>query len=320
MFGFRPDGKRVQLADPIVRMTPYIMPQRSDAQVFLNHSIDFEPLARYIADQSHKGNKITFMQIIIAAYVRAVSQHPEVNRFVMNKQLYSRKELTCSFTLLRDMSDQSISENAVKISFDPSDTIYDVQKRVDKAITEGRPEDEVNATLKTASVALSFPFLPNFIVGGIRLLDRYGLLPKAVIDISPFHTSMYLTNMASIGMHSVNHHLYNFGTTGIFLSMGSIERKLVLESNGEVSRKRLLPIGITADERVCAGAIYARLFSTMLHHINRPHLLETPPEEVFYDPGCEYYVPKVEGGNTSSAMHTTEQEENLQLQPEKKQK
>ena len=272
MFGFRPEGRRIKLADPIVRLTPYIMPQRMDAQVFLSQDIDFEPLARYIANQSHKGHKITFMQIIMAAYVRAVSQHPEVNRFVVNKQLYSRKELTCSFTLLRDTADGSVSENTAKVFFDPTDTIYDVQKRVDQAIALSRPEEETGATLNLASKLFSIPLLPNTFVALARFLDRYGLFPKKVLDISPFHTSMYFTNMASIGMHSVYHHLYNFGTTGLFLSMGSIERKLILESNGTVSRKRLLPIGVAADERVCAGAIYAQLFSTMLHHINRPHL------------------------------------------------
>lgn len=292
MFGFRPEGRRTKLPDPIVRMTPYIMPQRSDAQVFLNHTVDFEPLARYIAAQSNKGHKITFMQVFIAAYVRAISQHPEVNRFVVNKQLYSRKELTCSFTLLRDTSDGSIAESATKIHFDPSDTLYDVQKRVDKAIKENRSEEENPAVLRFVNALFSLPLLPNIVISGARLLDRYGILPKAIIDISPFHTSMYLTNMASIGMHSVNHHLYNFGTTGLFLSMGTIERKLILEDDGSVSRKRLMPIGITADERVCAGAVYAKLFATMLTHIKHPEMLEVAPEKVFYDPGCEYYVPK----------------------------
>lgn len=311
MFGFRPEGKRTKLPDPIVRLTPFIMPLRSDAQVFLNHSINFEPLARYIADQSNKGNKITFMQVIIAAYIRAISQHPEVNRFVVNKQLYSRKELTCSFTLLRDTSDGSIAESATKIHFDPTDTLYDVQKRVDKAIKENRSEEENPATLRLVNGLFSVPLLPNVFVTLAKFLDRYGLLPKAILDISPFHTSMYLTNMASIGMHSVNHHLYNFGTTGLFLSMGSIERKLVLEDDGSVSRKRLMPIGITADERVCAGAVYAKLFSTMLYHIKNPQLLEVAPEQVYFDPGCEYSVPKVDANRS---LEYDDEQEGFRLQ------
>ncbi|MBQ7865035.1 MAG: 2-oxo acid dehydrogenase subunit E2, partial [Clostridia bacterium] len=102
MFGFRPDGRRITTIDPIVRITPYLMPMRCDAQVFLQHKVDYEMLARYIAQQSAKGEKVTFMQIIVASFVRAVSQHPEINRYIMNKQYYSRNNCTVSFTMLKD--------------------------------------------------------------------------------------------------------------------------------------------------------------------------------------------------------------------------
>lgn len=130
MFGYRPDGRRISSIDPIVRMTPYLMPMRCDAQVFLQHKVDYEKLARYIAAQSNKGEKITFMNIIVAAYVRAVSQHPEVNRFIMNKQYYSRNNCTVSFTMLKDPHNADGGETVVKIRFDPTDTIYDVRDRM----------------------------------------------------------------------------------------------------------------------------------------------------------------------------------------------
>lgn len=292
MFGFRPEGRRFKHKDPIIQATPYFMPQRSDAQVFLQQELDYEVLARYIADQSAKGNKITFMQLIIAAYVRSVSQFPEINRFVINKQLYSRKELSVSFAVLRDTQDDSIEETTVKLFFDLTDTIYDVALRINEAVATNRPTEESNFTLKFARFMLSVPILPNAIMGLVKLLDRYGLLPKVLIDASPFHASMWITNMASIGMHSVYHHIYNFGNSSLFLSMGTVERKVGMNPDGKVIRKRMLPIGATADERVCAGAMYARLFSTMLHLLRNPHELEVPPATVRFDPKCEYHVPK----------------------------
>ena len=278
--------------DPIVKITPYLMPQRVDAQVYLQQKLDYEVMARYIAAQSAKGNRITFMQLIIAAYVRAISQHPEVNRFIMNKQVFSRRELASSFTMLRDTEDGSIEETTCKIKFDPSDTIFDVAQRVQYAIDLNRKEEEVDFTLKLAKVIMAVPLFPNIVVGLAKLLDRYGILPKVIINASPFHTGMYITNMASIGMHSVYHHIYNFGTTSMFLSLGTVERQIALNKEGKPHLKRLLPVGITADERVCAGATYAKLFSTMLTHLNHPELLEMPPETVHYDPGCEYHEPK----------------------------
>lgn len=292
MFGFRPEGRRFKHKDPIIQATPYFMPQRCDAQVFLQQELDYEILARYIADQSAKGNKITFMQLIIAAYVRGVSQFPEINRFIMNKQLYSRKELSVSFALLRDTKDDSIEETTIKLFFDPTDTIFDVAQRVNEAVAANRPMEKSNFTLKFARGMLSMPVLPNAVMGLVKLMDRYGLIPKVLIDASPFHAGLWITNMASIGMHSVYHHIYNFGNSSMFVSMGTVERKVAMTPDGKVVRRRVLPVGVTADERVSAGAMYARLFATILHCLNHPEELEKPPATVRYDPRCEYHVPK----------------------------
>ena len=112
----------------------------------------------------------------------------------------------------------------------------------------------------------------------------------------PFYVGMYITNTASIGLHDVNHHIYNWGTVGLFFGMGMTERVAVVE-NGQTRMKRFLPIGITADERVCSGAHYARFFADMKNYLQHPELLEQPPENVRFDPGCEYHQPKPEKKN-----------------------
>lgn len=292
MFGFRPDGRRISSIDPIVRITPYLMPMRCDAQVFLQHKLDYEKLARYIAAQSAKGEKITFMQIIIAAYVRAVSQHPEVNRFIMNKQFYSRTNCTVSFTMLKDPHDADMGETAVKIKFDPTDTLYDVRDRMNVVIEANRGVENKNSADVLARGVLAVPGLATLVVALVRLLDRYGLCPGVFLDELPFHTGMYITNNASIGLHHVNHHIYNFGNTSLFFGMGSIERIMGMDDNGNPKWKRYLPIGITADERVCSGAYYAGFFADMTRCLNDPSLLEVPPDSVRYDPKCEYHHSK----------------------------
>lgn len=292
MFGYRPDGRRISNIDPIVRMTPYLMPMRCDAQVFLQHKLDYEKLARYIAAQSAKGEKITFMNIIVAAYVRAVSQHPEINRFIMNKQYFSRNNCTVSFTMLKDPHNADAGETVVKIRFDPTDTIYDVRDRMIARVEANRGVEQKNFVDKLARGVLALPGLPTLVVGLVRLLDRYGLCPGALLDELPFHTGMFITNNASIGLHHVNHHIYNFGSTSLFFGMGTVERSVMLDGDGKPRLKRMLPIGITADERVCSGAHYAGFFSTMSAHLNNPALLETPPESVRYDPKVEYHEPK----------------------------
>ena len=292
MFGFRPDGRRVKDIDPIVRITPYLMPMRCDAQVFLQHKADYELMARYIARKGAEGEKITFMQIIIAAFVRTVSQHPEINRYIMNKQFFSRNNCTVSFTMLKDMTNPDAGETAVKIRFDLTDTIFDVRDRMNKVVEASRGVENQNFVDKLVRLLFAIPGLPTAIVALVRLLDRYGLCPGALLDELPFHTSMYITNNASIGLHHVNHHIYNFGSTSLFFGMGTLERVAVVEK-GVTRMKRFLPIGITADERVCSGAHYAQFFGTMSYLLNHPEELEIPPESVRFDPKCEYHVAKV---------------------------
>jgi len=292
LFGRRPDGRRVKNMDPIVQLTPYLMPMRCDAQVFLDHNLEYEPLMRYIAEKNRQGIKITFMEILVAAYIRGVSQVPQVNRFVMNKQLFNRNELTVAFTMLLDTPDGSPEETVVKINFDPSDTLLDVSARIKDTIAKNRKPENANFALKLAGFLLSVPLLPNAVVGLARLLDRYGLCPRVILDASPFHTSMFITNMASIGMHKVYHHIYNFGSTGMFISLGTPEREFGVDAAGKVVRKCILPVGITADERVCGGAVYAQLFAVMKKCLKEPQLLEQAPEEVKFNEGMRYHCPK----------------------------
>ncbi len=292
MFGKRPDGVVVKGIDPVMRITQYVMPMRCDAQVFLKHRADMEKMSAYIRKQrAEKNEQISYMQIIIAAYVRAVSRNPEVNRFVMNKQLYSRNNCSAAFTMLKDYGDWSGDEAVVKIKFDLSDTIYDVRDRMEAAMAASLGEDSPGFVEKLLNFVFAVPGLASVIVGAVKLLDKYGLAPGILMDELPFYVGMYITNTASIGLHDVNHHIYNWGNVGLFFGMGLPEKVAVVE-NGEVRMKKYLPIGITADERVCSGAHYARFFSDMKRYLEHPELLETPPEEIRFDRDCEYHVPK----------------------------
>ena len=294
MFGRRPDGRRLKNVDPIVQITPYLMPMRCDAQVFLEHKLDYEMLSRYIAQKGREGQRVTFMQLIVAAYVRGVSQHPEINRFIKNKQYYARNNLSVSFTLLKESQNHDSPESAVRIEFDPSDTLFDVRDRMISAVEANRGETSDGDVFvdKLAGGVLKIPGLASLVVGIVRILDRYGLAPGAFIRELPFYSSMFITNNASIGLHHVWHHIYNFGNVSAFFGMGSVLKEATVDAEGKVRMKRWLPIGVTVDERVTSGAHYAAFFADVVRCLNHPELLETPPETVRYDAGMEYHVPK----------------------------
>ena len=293
MFGFRPDGRRLRDVDPIVQITPYLMPMRCDAQVFLQHKLDYEKAARYIAEKNRQGEKITFMQIIAAAYVRSVSQNPELNRFIFNKQYFARKNCSLSYVVLKDPQNNASNEVTARIEFDLTDTIFDVRDRMIAAQEKIRTAEDDAFVTKLASFLLKIPGLATIIIGLYRLLDRYGLAPGFLIRELPFYSGLFITNNASIGLNHVWHHIYNFGNVSMFIGMGTIMKEATVDSDGKARMKRWLPLGMTADERISSGAHYAAFFASMLRYMSQPELLEVPPESVRFDQKVEYHVPKV---------------------------
>ena len=292
MFGHRPDGKRLKKQDPIMQITPYLMPMRCDAQVFLEHKADYEKLSRYIVKKSQEGEKITFMQILVAAYVRAISNNPEANRFIFNKQIFSRNNCSVSYTILKDPQNTDSNETTVRILFDLTDTIFDVRDRMNAAVEQGRATEDGDFVIRLARAVLSIPGLATLIVAVVKLLDRYGIAPKVLMRELPFYSGMFITNNGSIGLHHPFHHIYNFGDVSLFIGMGSILKEATVE-DGKARMKRWLPLGMTADERVCSGAHYAAFFFDVLRLLEHPEELENPPEKVRFDQGVEYHVPKI---------------------------
>lgn len=188
MFGIRPDGRRIWGADPIIHFTPYIMPARNDAQNFCKQTLDYDVLVKYIKEKRAQGHNLSFMTIVIAAYLRTVAHCPELNRFISNKQLYARNRFSVSFVVLKDTQSDRIDESLAKVEFNLGDTIFQVEEKIEAAIANGRKSKKGTLTDRFARVLLAVPGLASLVVGLARLLDRYGLLPGLVYDASPFHT------------------------------------------------------------------------------------------------------------------------------------
>ncbi|MBQ8954521.1 MAG: 2-oxo acid dehydrogenase subunit E2 [Clostridia bacterium] len=280
MFGKRPDGRRVTGIDPIVQFTPYIMPHRYDAMVNTKEELDFDQMTRYIRDKRREGHEVTHMGMIIAAYLRMLCDYPEMNRFIVNRKLYARNHFCVSFVTLRKTPDDSVEEALCKVQFNLDDTIFDVSRRLAQAIEEARVPEAVNKTDALARTLMKVPYLPNFVVFMARLLDNHGLMPRFIHEASPFHTSLFISNMASLGMNYIYHHIYDFGTTSIFATMGKTEQKVYRNSDGTCRSKRIMPVGVVIDERIASGGIFARMFSTIVKYLNNPELLEVPPEHI----------------------------------------
>lgn len=283
MFGKRADGRKIKSLPGFFKIIPYIMPKRNDAVNLIELNIDCRPVSQFIRAKANEGYDISFMSVIIAAFIRAIADDPEMNRFIANKKIYARNYLSVCFVVLKKDLQGNGTETVAKIYFKPTDTIFDVAAKVNEQITGNRVETTKNGVDKIVDSLFVVPFLVPMLVGFLKLLDRWGILPKAIIDASPFHTSLFISNMASIKMNYVYHHIYNFGTTSVFCSMGSKYKTESIRADGSTMIKQFLPLGVSTDERICSGSAFAKNFHNIQKYINDPSLLEVGPEQVHTD-------------------------------------
>ena len=195
-------------------------------------------------------------------------------------KIYDRNEIAVGMVVLQSL--ESHEGTMSKMYFDKKDTIFDVNNKINTYVTENREAPENNGTEKIIKFLLSFPGLLTVGVGLFKLLDKYGLLPKFIINMSPFHMSLGITNLASIRTNHIYHHCYEFGTTSVFMAMGNL-REVPKRKGGEIVFERSLPIGVTMDERICSGSYFATAFRYMKKMLANPELLEQPPEEIAPD-------------------------------------
>lgn len=271
----RADGTRVKDASAIVSAIPYIMPKRYDAQNFITEYADMEILRRYIHEKRRAGVRIPYMALILAAYFKAYQENPKINRFIMNRKIYQRNHFCVSFVILKNRADGTPDETTIKLFFEDGDDVFSINRKIEEAIARNQVETHNNNTDKFANFMFSLSLLPALVMGVVNLLDRCGLLPRKIIDLSPFHTSLFITNLASINTSAIYHHCYEFGTTGVFVCMGKPVANYI---SGEY-RKKLIPLSVVMDERICTRHEYALFWASLRRYLRHPELLENGVRE-----------------------------------------
>ncbi|MBP0963324.1 MAG: 2-oxo acid dehydrogenase subunit E2 [Oscillospiraceae bacterium] len=282
MFGKRADGRCIKSIDPIFKLIPHIMTRRSDAQIFYKERIFTDVLDEYIREHREECPGINYMSIVIAALVRMLSQRPHLNRFVMNGRIFARKGIVVSFVVKKALRD-NVTESNIKLTFTGKESLKEINQKVVDSIVGCKNETDDNLTDNLANFFLSFPnVIIQILVGILKYLDRIGLMPKAVLDASPFHTSFYVTNVKSLKLNYLYHHIYDFGTTSLFFAIGNSEKTVVFDREGAHHRKSIT-LGCTIDERICDGLYLANSLTLLKRLLRNPALLEEPLDEIVED-------------------------------------
>lgn len=288
-FGDRYDGYRVKNVDPFFLLIPFLMKNRVDSQVYFEDEIDITELEKFVrihGDTDIPGLKM--YHIFVAACIRLYSQRPYLNRFCMRGRIYARKTMRVSMSMLRGQGEEGCVSTVIKPEFELSDTLADVVNRFNTIVEENRKISTENNTDWTASLIGHMPgFLARFVVNLLTFLDHHGRMPKALNEVSPFHTSLFITNMGSIGVEPVFHHIYEFGTTSLFIAIGKKKNVQEIGPDGSVIKRRKMGVKVVADERICDGHYYAASMRKLVKLLRNPERLLLPPEQVLIDDGID---------------------------------
>lgn len=281
----RADGVYLKKIDPMYKVAAYVMDKRYDAMNMITLDIPIEPMREYIHRKNKEGLKLSHLSLVLASYLRTMAEFPALNRFVVNKKIYARKEVAVGMVVLRPAEEAVSPENQgtmSKMYFDVSDDIFTVAKTIDEYVKKNRDTANENGTDELLRKLLAVPGLLNISVGLLKFLDKHNIMPKSIIDKSPFHTSFVISNLATIKTNHIFHHVYEFGTTSYILTLGNF-REVPKRVGKEIVFERCLPIGMAMDERICSGSYYAAAFAKFKKYLANPVLLEGKPSVINKD-------------------------------------
>ncbi len=283
-FGDRKEGRLVRSLPAFNKFMPYIMPTRNDGCNQYEESFEVTEVDRHLRRMRVAGYKgIGFLHFIIAAYVRGLSVMPGVNRFVVGRRVYSRDKIEVVMTVKRSLS-LDATETTIKVVFEPTDTIYDVYRKMQEKIDEIKADTGSNNTEDVAEALTKAPrFLLRFVLMILRVMDYFGWLPEKLLEASPFHGSMIITDMGSLRIGPIYHHIYNFGTLPVFISFGAKRHAYELDRHGQAIDHKYVDCKFVMDERGVDGNYYATFLRAVRHIFAHPEIVETPPTRVVDD-------------------------------------
>ena len=283
-FGDRKDGRLLRSLPGFAKFIPYIMPTRNDASNLYEESFEVSTLNRRLRQLRVEGYKgIGILHFLIAAYIRLVSMLPALNRFVVGRRIYAAHDITVVMTVKRSLSVDA-TETTIKVHFQPTDTIFDVYRKMNEKIDEIKASDDNNNTEDVADALSRLPRpILRLAIAVLRVMDYFGWIPESLTDASPFHGSMIITDLGSLRIGPVYHHIYNFGTLPVFIAFGAKYHKYEINSKGQVVDNKYIDTKLVLDEGIVDGHYYAQLLQAMRYMFQHPEIVETPPTKVNED-------------------------------------
>ena len=272
----RRDGTRVKWPDGYHNILPYIMPKRTEAEVSMTEQFDVTDLVKYMAERNEKeGTNLKIFHAICTAVARTVYHRPKLNYFISGRTYYERPDITLSFVVKQKFEDEA-EETLMFLKVDPDMNFDSISKLIIGDVTKVRKE-KTNDLDKLMDFFgnLPRPFLEVFF-GTLRRLEYHGVMPKALTAGDPNYSSVLLSNLGSIRSDSCYHHLSNYGTCSVMITIGVLHKEQKLMEDGTWQPRDVINCTFTIDERLADGFYYAKSLRIAKYMLEHPEVMNEP--------------------------------------------
>ena len=285
-WGDRSDGRKIRTLAPMAQITAYFQVERNTCSNLFEESFEITHIDRYIRQKRKEGyTDFGITHVLLAAYVRGIAKYPQLNRFISGQKVYSRgNDIQYCMVVKKDMTLES-PDTSIKVHLTPYDTAIDVYEKLNAAVSEVKRTQELDSSLDSLIMGLNMipSVVLKFVVWLLKLLDYFGMLPAFLLELSPFHGSLFFTSMGSLGIKPIYHHLYDFGNLPAFGAFGCKRRALEVQEDGSIVQRKYIDVKFVLDERIVDGYYYATFFKYFRRLLAHPEVLDQAPEEVIRD-------------------------------------
>ena len=282
-WGDRKDGRLLRSREPMSVVETFILVDRVGATNFIQDKVEISKAEEYIRRKREEGlNGFGLMHVMVASYVRVVAQMPAVNRFVSGQRVYARDRIEVNIDIKKEMTLEA-PNTCVKIILSADDTAEEVYRKMKEVIDQEKSSDGSDFDGVAATLAKFPKLFFKFSIWFLKLLDYFGLLPKSLLEVSPFHGSFFITSMGSLRIPPIYHHLYSFGNVPVFCAIGPKRTAYEIDRNGEIVKKKYMDYTFSTDERIVDGYYFATAFRKLRQCFNDPDKLDLPPEQIVED-------------------------------------
>lgn len=271
----RRDGKRIKEINSSNILMPYILPKRGDSEVYMNYKLDVTNLVKYVKKKKEENpkEKLTYFHVFVTAIGKIIYNRPLLNRFVVNKQYYQRNDVSVSFVAKTEFTDKS-EELMSTVIIEKDDTLDSVRKKVLNKVTKVRSNSN-NSTDKAIELIGKLPKIIRDI--GLKVffwMDKRDLLPMSMCEDNIYYSTVLVSNLGSIECGAIYHHLTEFGTNSIVITIGDIHKEKIIDKDGNEALRDICEFGICLDERIADGFYFIKSIKLLEDIFNNPEKLE----------------------------------------------